>query len=110
MASNFAFVPQGATTTITATAGTATVTISGGPGITTGTYPPNGARIACIGTVAVFVQFGVGTATSGPTVALATGMPILANTIETFQFKGQNAMAFTSVGTATMYITPGEGL
>lgn len=110
MASNFAFVPQGICYNVTATAGTASVTITvAGPAITTGQMPATGMRLANLGTAVVFVQFGV-PGTAAPTVAVSTGMPIFANTIETFQFKGQNAMAFTSVGTTTLYVQPGEGL
>ena len=108
MAGNFAFYPVGITTNITATTGTSTVTVTANPSpsITTGNYQPNGMRLANLGTVAVFVQFGV----TAPTVAVGTGMPIFGNTVETFQFRGQNAFAFTSAGTTTLYITPGEGL
>lgn len=107
MASNFAFTPMGQcyTVVVGATSATATITLAG-PAITTGNYLPGGVRIANLGTVAAFVQFGAGT----PTVAVTTGMPIFANTIETFQLKGQNKLVHTSVGTCTLYIQPGEGL
>ena len=108
MASNFAFVPMGLTSNVTATAGTSTVTLSMNPSISTSSskYYPDGVRLANPGTVAVFVQFAPATATVG----LSTGMPLFGNTVETFQLKGQLSMAFTSVGTATVYITLGEGL
>ncbi len=107
MASNFAFSPYGLTFPATVTAGTATLTLtSGGPSLTTGQFIPDGMRIANIGTAGAFIQLGV----TAPTVALATGMPILPNTVEVFQLKGQVAMAFTSAGTTTLFITRGEGV
>ena len=107
MASNFAFVPQGVTTNVTAVVATNTITLTGtGPSITTGTFLPDGVRLANPGTAVAFVQFGV----TAPTVAVGTGMPIFGNTVETFQLKGQKAMAFISVGTVTLYLTQGEGL
>ena len=107
MASNFAFCPFGVTSNVTATTALATVTVTGsGPSLTAGKFLPDGMRLANLGTVAVFIQLGV----TAPTVALTTGIPVFGNTVETFQFKGQNAIAFTSAGTTTLYITPGEGL
>ena len=107
MASNFAFVPQGLSTSVTAVAATNTITLTGtGPSITTGTFLPDGVRIANPGTSIVFIQFGV----TAPTVGAATGMQIFGNTVETFQLKGQKALAYYSPTTSTLSITQGEGL
>lgn len=100
--------------TVVATLGTGTFWIAKSGGATGtlqttgGQYIPSGFRIANVGTVAVFIQFGP--AGQESTVALGTGMPLFPNTVETFCTKGQNAMAHISAGTATLYVTPGEGL
>lgn len=116
MASNFAFIPMGLTAQITVGAGLGTTTVwlekfGGGSGtltVTNGNYPPSGFRIACVGTVPVFINF----CPSGQanTAAVGTAMPLFPNTIETFCTRGQNSIAHISAGTATLYVTPGEGL
>jgi len=63
-------------------------------------------RIANIGTQTIFVNFG----TSAVAAVLATSMPILPNTVETFCL--QNEVTYVAAIAAstgsTMYITTGE--
>jgi hypothetical protein len=116
MASNFAFAPMGLTSPITVGATPATSTFwlvntGGGTGTLTlvnGAYPPSGLRIANVSTVVVFLSFAP--ASQPNTAAIATGLPFFPNTVETFCTRGQNSLGYISAGTATLYVTPGEGL
>lgn len=113
MASNFSFQPYGLSqqVTVIATAGTVNLNVVqiGGTtlAVSAGNYNPSQVRIANKGTVSVFVQFGAG---STVTVAAASGLELLANTVEVFSVKGQPVMAHISAGTATLCLTPGEGM
>lgn len=63
-------------------------------------------RIANAGTATAFVRWG-----NGAQTALVTDLPILSGTVEVFS-KTDNVdtvAAITSSGTATLYITCGEG-
>lgn len=112
MASNFAFQAFGLSSrvTVVASAGTVSFTVirSGGTtlAVSTGTYPPSTVRVANNNPISVFVQFGDSTVTVG----LATGLELLPFTVETFKVVGMPFMAHISGGTATLGITPGEGV
>lgn len=107
MASNYVFQPMGASfpVTVVPTPTTTSVTLTA---ITSGSYPASGVRIANIGPVMGFVQFGV----SGAAVSanVTTGMAILAQSVETFSCRNQWVISCASAGTTTFNITPGEGL
>jgi hypothetical protein len=109
MASNFAFAPMSQTSvfTVTPTPITATFWLAGIT-LTSGNMAPSGIRIGNVGTVVAFIQFGV--PNQAITVSVGISMPSFPNTVETFATKGQNAIGMVSSGTATVYITPGEGL
>lgn len=112
MASNFSFQAFGLSqrVTVVATAGTISMSVvrSGGTtlAVSAGNYAPSVVRIANNNPVSVFLQFGDSTVTVG----LASGMEILPNCVETFKVVGQPFLAFISGGTATIGLTPGEGL
>ena len=111
MASNFSFSPMGLSQAVTVAASAATVTLSVVQGTTTlsvtsGAYRPTTIRVVNGGSVAAFLSFGA----SAPTVSVATGMEIRANSDATFRIVGQPALAYISAGTTTLNITPGEGL
>lgn len=112
MASNFAFGCYGLSqrVTVVATAGTISLTVAkvggGTVAVAAGNYPPSGVRIANPSPISVFLQFGDSTATVG----LNTGMEILPNSVETFKCVGTPFIAHISGGTATIGISPGEGL
>ena len=116
MASNFSFCPMGVTSliTVSVTAATATFWLVGGPGgtrtlaLASGSYAPTGFRIANVGTVACFIQFGAPNDTIS--IALTNAIPVFQNTVESFAVKGHNCIAYMSSGTCTLYITPGEGI
>ena len=65
-------------------------------------------RIVNTGTVVVFVAFGDGTVTADA----ATGMPILPNTVESFQLSASQThiAGICASGTATLYATTGLGV
>jgi hypothetical protein len=65
-------------------------------------------RFANIGTVTVFVAFGVG---SAPTAALASSMPLLANTVEAFTIPPDvtHYSLIASGAGSTLYSTIGVG-
>lgn len=112
MASNFSFQPSGLSqrVTIVASAGTVSLTIirSGGQtlALSAGNYNPSGVRIANNSPIPVFIQFGDSTVTVG----VNTGMELLPNSVETFKVVGMPFMAHISGGTATIGLTPGEGV
>src|SRR5512146_136949 len=114
MASNFAFRPYGLSqmVTVIATAGTVSLNLVkfGGvtQSVTAGNYPPATIRVANLGTVAAFIQLGASADTV--TVSTSSGMPVLAQTVETFRLAGQTTLAHISTGTSTLAITTGEGL
>lgn len=107
---------MGLTVPITVGAGLGTTTVwlakyGGGTGtlsVAGGNYPPSGFRFANVGTVPVWIQFGP--AGQANTAAVGTAMPVMPNTVESFNTRGQNSIAHISEGTATVYVTPGEGL
>lgn len=117
MASNFAFQAYGLSQAVTVGSTPATISFSvvnlGGSTATvsgTNRYQAPAIRIVNEGTASVFLQFGgtVGTVTVGT----ATGMKMLANSVETFSIRGQPIMvAFcASTFTGTINFTLGEGL
>jgi len=65
-------------------------------------------RLVNTGTVTVFVEFGDSTVTA----AVATGLPILPNTVEAFMLSASQThiAGITSSGTATLYATTGLGV
>jgi hypothetical protein len=65
-------------------------------------------RVVNLGNVTVFVEFG----NSGVTAAVATGMPVLPNTVESFQLNAAQThiAAITASGTSTLYATTGLGV
>lgn len=65
-------------------------------------------RLVNTGSVVVFVEFG----DSAVTAAVATGMPILPGTVESFQLNAAQThiAAITASGTATLYATTGLGV
>lgn len=112
MASNFSFQASGLSSRITvgAAAGTVSLVIirSGGQtlALSAGNYTPSGVRIANNSPVSVFLQFGDSTVTVG----VNTGVEILPNSVETFKVVGMPFIAHISAGTATIGLTPGEGV
>ena len=105
-----AFNPQGNTVTFTANvaAPTAVQALSSGPQV-------NGYRILNTSTVTVFL--GVGSTASGASNNAGTisttgaSVPLLPGTDEVLIFPPNSYFTgVTSSGTATIYITPGEGL
>ena len=112
MAANFSFQAFGLSqrVTVIASAGTISMAVirSGGQtlAVSAGNYAPSVVRVANNNPVSVFLQFGDSTVTVG----LNTGMEILPNSVETFKVVGQPFMAHISGGTATIGLTPGEGL
>lgn len=112
MASNFAFGCYGLSerVTVVASAGTVSMTVrkvgGGTVAVTNGNYPPSGVRIANPSPISVFLQFGDSTATVG----LNTGMEILPNSVETFKCVGTPFLVHICGATATIGISPGEGL
>lgn len=112
MASNFAFGCYGLSqrVTVIATAGTVSMTVAkvggGTVSLTAGNYAPSGVRIANPSPISVFIQFGDSTVTVG----VNTGMEILPNSVETFKVIGMPFMAHISGATATIGLSPGEGL
>jgi hypothetical protein len=97
--------PQGNTTLIAAT-----TTASAAIQPSTGSI--GGCRIVTVSTGPVYAAFGATTATAVlPTTSTpAEGMPIQANSVETFSL-GPNFWAsfITTGGTAQVYVTPGFG-
>ena len=115
MASNFSFQSFGLSQRITvlASAGTISMTVvrSGGTtlsvsSVSNAQYPPSVIRVSNNNPVSVFLQPGDSTVTVG----VNTGMEILPNSVETFKVVGTPFLAYISNGTATIGITPGEGL
>lgn len=112
MASNFSFQAFGLSqrVTVIASAGTISMSVvrSGGTtlAVKAGNYPPSVVRVANNNGVSVFLQFGDSTVTVG----VNTGIEILPFTVETFKVVGSPFMAHISAGTATIGLTPGEGL
>lgn len=115
MSSAFSFQPMGLSQMITVTAAATTFSFSvvqiGGTTLTVGstagaTYVPGNARIANVGTIPVFISFGPNTVTTG----LASGILMLANTVEVFTIRGNRFMATISGGTSTLNLTLGEGV
>ena len=96
------FTPNGATVTLSVTNSTASSAIGSDTGTSTRTIriaaPSSNAQIA-------FVAFGDSTITS-----TTARMPILPGTVETFYTGTMTHVAhITASGTATLYVTPGEG-
>jgi hypothetical protein len=92
------FMPNGsATATISATTVTARAAVD---------QHSNSARVVNAGTATAFLKFGDSTVE-----ATTTDMPILSGATETFT-KGAatHIAAITASGTATVYLTSGEGL
>jgi hypothetical protein len=112
MASNFAFGAFGLSqrVTVVATAGTVSMSVirSGGTtlAVSAGNYAPSGVRVSNNSPITVFLQFGDSTVTVG----VNTGMEILPNSVETFKTVGMPFFAHICSGTATIGVTPGEGL
>ena len=100
MAEQGVFHPNDAATTvnIAATTSSARVAVNTAP---TG----RNLRIHNAGAALVFFEFGG----SGINAAVATGIPIPAGAVEIFRTIGSHVAAITASGTATLYITPGEG-
>jgi hypothetical protein len=66
-------------------------------------------RLVNSGANVIFIEFGA-TGTT-PTAALATSMPMLPNTVESFTGPPGTVIAVISAATGnTLYVTPGEGL
>ncbi len=100
------FIPEGNTSLIgvTTTASTAAQISSGSV---------SGIRVANVGVVNVYLAIGDSTVTAvlPTTSAAAAGMPILPNSVETFDARpGCYLSAITTGGTAQLYATPGAGL
>lgn len=115
MASNFAFYPQGPSRAFTVGVATITFTLTMAIGagtntlsIASGLYPVQGMRVANLGTAHVWAL----TTASASHFALTTanGFPVLSNTVETFRTLHLPVVQLLSVGTSTVWITPGEGL
>lgn len=102
------FLPLGDTITITAA-----TTAPSGVKPTAQVWPPtdNHYRIVNAGTVTAFLGVG-GDATSSTAKALvASGVPILPGAVEVLRFPVDSFFsAITSSGTATIYVTVGEGI
>lgn len=102
---NKMFRPISSTVNIAAgtTTGNVAITSSGTPSPATSEV-----RFYNSGTVPVFVNFGG----SGVTATLAAGMPIAPGATEAFGMEASqtHVAAITASGTATLYITTGDGL
>lgn len=118
MASNFSFSPMGLTycatvggaTPVTMTIDVRRVSNTATLAVTGGNYPATGVRVANVGTAAMYLVFGSsGTnLTSTPSI----GFPVMPNSVETFNIRGQSVVAAVcaSTFTVTASFTPGEGL
>jgi hypothetical protein len=117
VASNFAFYAQGPSSAYTVAAATITFTLSlplaGGTGtlsVASGIYHVQGMRVANVGTVNVAI-LTTPADTSAAVLSAANGMPVLANTVETFRaLHMPRVQMLCPSGTTTVWITPGEGL
>ena len=100
MTAPIAFNPIGNTVNIAATTSSQNVTIG-----TVG----NQVRVFNTAPVVAFVAFS--SAASGATAAVATSLPVLANSAEVFTVdpNANSAAAILSGGTGTVYFTRGEG-
>lgn len=118
MASNFAFTPQGLARSVTV-GGAAPVTVSftiqrqadtSTIALSSGAYAATGLRLVNAGTAAVFIQMGP--SVTGLSATPSISMMMLNNTVETFNIRGQNCIAFAcaSTFTVTLNAQPGEGL
>jgi hypothetical protein len=96
-----AFQPTGATVNEAVTGSAETVSIAARLPDVDGAV-----RIANIGTVTIFITL------DGTTAAVATGIPILANTVECFSMpQGKVAIKHIASGAgSTIYVTPGRGV
>jgi hypothetical protein len=66
-------------------------------------------RLVNSGANVIFLEFGA--AGSSPVAALATSMPMLPNTVESFTGPPGTVIAVIAGATGnTLYVTPGEGL
>lgn len=108
----FPFLPQNppaSTTSISATTTTSRVAIA----FSNPDYARCQVQIINTGTGTVFVAFGDGTVTATvPNGATAGSIPIGAgqNVLFTLRRGETNVAAITASGTATVYVTPGEGV
>lgn len=72
-----------------------------------GTGKPGSVRLYNAGSATVFCEFGG----SEVVAAVASGFPLPAGGVETFNPQGGSYLAaITASGTATLYVTPGEGM
>jgi hypothetical protein len=94
------FQVKGATVNVAVTAASQALAITR-PGVGT-----QSVRIANIGTQTIFIVFGISTATA----TVAAGMPMLANTAETFTIENEVTTVAVIAGNtgSTMYVTTGE--
>lgn len=100
------FIPEGVTSLINASSSP-----SAGVQISTGNVA--GVRFMNTGVVPIYIAMGSSgvSATQPTTSAAATGIPLMAGSIETFDVRpGFWLSAVTSAGNALLYATPGSGL
>lgn len=99
------FTPIAPTVNITATNVTGNVQLTDASGGVAG-YAGKVARVVNAGTLPVFIKFGGSTVTA----AAATDMPIMPGATELFQLGAETYMAaITATGSATVYVTSGQG-
>lgn len=91
------FSPTGPTVTLSATTTTSNGNINAGSAAL---------RVVNAGTAAAFIRWGTGAQT-----AVITDLPILPSSMEIFCIppSATNVGVITGTGTATVYVTPGEG-
>ena len=95
-----AFTVCGATVNLAATGSSSNVQVRTAP-------TSRHIRIWNSGTVAVFVEFGADNTVAATTAA---SMPIAPGNTEVLSCAYEYVAAITGSGTATIYITPGEGI
>lgn len=89
------FTPFGATVNLAVTGTAQSLTVPGNPSTL---------RVANVGAQVIFVRL------DGVTATLAAGLPILPNTVETFDSRGASSISAIAGGTgSTLYVTPGAG-
>ena len=96
-----AFTPCGATVNISASNSSGNVQVRSANGSS------RHCRFFNAGTVTVFVEFGE---TNSVVATTSASMPIAAGSTEVISCRFPYVAAITAASTATLYITPGEGL
>ena len=95
--------------TVNIAAGTTSANVQLRAAATGEQYDDDEVRVANPSDTVIFIRFGA----TGVTAAVATGIPILPNTVEAFRIRSSNThvAAITASGTSkTIYFTPGQGL